>query len=108
VSSLSPIWLAIAGMAVVTYALRASFLLLPASVQTPPLLKRALRFVPAAVLTAIWAPELLLQNQVLYLGLENERLLAGIVAIAVAWRWRLTSVTIAAGLIALHLFDWLI
>jgi branched-subunit amino acid transport protein len=77
-------------------------------VQTPPLLKRALRFVPAAVLTSIWAPELLLQNQVLYVALENERLLAGIVAIAVAWRWRLTSVTIAAGLIALHVFDWLI
>jgi branched-subunit amino acid transport protein len=108
VSSVSPIWLAIAGMAVVTYALRASFLLLPESVQTPPLLKRALRFVPAAVLTSIWAPELLLQNQVLYVALENERLLAGIVAIAVAWRWRLTSVTIAAGLIALHVFDWLI
>ena len=107
-STPAALWLAIGGMAVVTYALRASFLLLPASVQTPPLLKRALRFVPAAVLTAIWAPELLLENQVLYLSLENERLLAGTVAIAVAWRWRLTSVTIAAGLIALHFFDWLI
>lgn len=57
---------------------------------------------------SIWAPELLLQNQVLYLALENERLLAGLVAIAAAWRWRLTSVTIAAGLAALHFFDWLI
>jgi branched-subunit amino acid transport protein len=100
----TPIWLAIGGMALVTYALRASFLLLPAGVQTPPLLRRALRFVPAAVLTAIWAPELLLQNQVLYVALENERLMAGIVAIAVAWRWRLTSLTIAAGLTALHLW----
>ena len=63
---------------------------------------------PAAVLTAIWAPELLLQNQVLSVALENERLLAGLVAIAVAWRWRPTSVTIAAGLAALHFFDWLI
>jgi branched-subunit amino acid transport protein len=105
---MTPIWLAIAGMAVVTYALRASFLLLPPGVQTPPLLRRALRFVPAAVLTAIWAPELLLQNQVLYVAPENERLMAGIVAIAVAWRWRMTSLTIAAGLVALHLFDWLI
>ena len=102
------IWLTLAGMALVTYLLRASFLLLPASVDTPPLLRRALRYVPAAVLTAIWAPELLLQNQVLYIALENERLLAGLVAIAAAWRWRLTSVTIAAGLAALHLFDWLI
>jgi branched chain amino acid efflux pump len=104
----STIWLTLAGMALVTYLLRASFLLLPQSVDTPPLLRRALRYVPAAVLTAIWAPELLLQNQVLYLSLENERLLAGLTAIAVAWRWRLTSVTIAAGLAALHFFDWLI
>jgi branched-subunit amino acid transport protein len=102
------VWLTLAGMAAVTYLLRASFLVLPESVDTPPLLRRALRYVPAAVLTAIWAPELLLQDQVLYLALQNEKLLAGGVAIAVAWRWRLTSATIAAGLAALHFFDWLI
>jgi branched-subunit amino acid transport protein len=99
------IWATIAGMALVTYVLRASFLLLPPGVETPALLKRGLRFVPAAILTAIWAPELLLDGQVLHLSLHNERLLAGAVAIAVAWRWRMTSVTIAAGLAALHLFD---
>src|SRR5204863_4974185 len=42
------IWLVLAGMAIVTYLLRASFLLLPPEVETPPLLKRALRYVPAA------------------------------------------------------------
>lgn len=99
------LWLAIAGMTVVTYLLRSSFILLPAGVDIPPLFKRALRYVPAAVLTAIWAPELLVQNQVIYVALGNEKLLAGVVAIAVAWRWRMTSVTIAAGLVALHLFD---
>ena len=102
------LWLTIAGMTAVTFALRASFLLLPPSVQTPEVLRRGLRYVPAAVLTAIWAPELLLQDRVLFLALENERLLAGVVAIAAAWRWRLTSVTIVAGLLALHFFDWLI
>ena len=44
-------------MAAVTYLLRASFLLLPPHIETPALLRRALRYVPAAVLTAIWAPE---------------------------------------------------
>ena len=99
------IWAPIAGMALVTFALRASFLVLPPGVETPPLLRRALRFVPAAILTAIWAPELVLHGEVLDLSIHNERLLAGAVAIAVAWRWRMTSVTIAAGLAALHLFD---
>ena len=94
-------------MVVVTYLLRASFLLLPPGVETPLFLKRALRYVPAAVLTAIWAPEVLLSGGALAITLQNERLLAGVVAIAVAWHWRSTFATIAAGLLALHFFDWL-
>jgi len=90
------LWATIAGMAVVTYLLRASFLLLPATWETPPLLKRALRYVPAAVLTAIWMPGVLPG--------ADERLLAAAVAIVVAWRWRNTFATIVAGLLALHLF----
>jgi len=89
------------GMALVTYALRASFMVLPPHVDTPPLLRRALRYVPAAVLTAIWAPEVALSP-------GYEQLAAAVVAIAVAWRWRLTFATIVAGLAALHLFHWLL
>ena len=102
------VWLAMLGMGAVTLALRASFLLLPEQVQLPAWMRRALRFVPAAVLTAIWAPELLLQKGVLSVSLYNEKLLAGIAAIAVAWRWRLSFATIVSGLLALHIFDWLI
>jgi len=94
-------WLTLAGMALVTFALRASFLLLPPQLETPPLLRRALRYVPAAVLTAIWAPELVLSP-------GYEQMAAGAVAIAVAWRWRVTFATILAGLAALHLFHWLL
>jgi len=102
------LWAALIGMTVVTFALRASFLLLPPGVETPALLRRALRYVPAAVLTAIWAPELVFHGNDLQFSLENERLLAGAVAIAVAWRTRLTFATILSGLVALHLFAWLI
>jgi len=102
------VWMAIFAMGLVTLGLRASFLLLPERFRLPGLLRRALPFVPAAVLTALWAPELLLQKGVLYLSPHNERLLAGAAAILAAWRWRLTFATIASGLIALHLFDWLL
>jgi branched-subunit amino acid transport protein len=95
-------------MGAMTLALRASFIVLPERFTLPALLRRALPFVPAAVLTALWAPELLLQKGVLYLSLQNERLLAGATAIWVARRWRLTIATIACGLIALHLFEWLL
>jgi branched-subunit amino acid transport protein len=102
------LWYTVAGMALVTYFARSTFLLLPPGVETPAWLRRALRYVPAAVLTAIWAPELALQKEVISLTLHNERLLAGLVAIAVAWRFRATFVTIVSGLLALHLFDWLL
>ena len=101
------LWFIIAGMALATFGQRASFLLLPERIPLPELLRRALRYVPAAVLTAIWAPELLLQKGVLSLAPGNERLFAGGVAIAVAWRFRVTFGTILAGLAALHLFDWM-
>ena len=101
------LWLTLAGMTVVTFLLRSSFLLLPPGVETPPLLRRALRYVPAAVLTAIWAPEIFTLGGELALSVRNERLLAGAVAFLVAWRLKHTFATIAAGLVALHLFDWL-
>jgi branched-subunit amino acid transport protein len=93
------LWLTLLGMALVTFALRAAFLVLPPGIELPPFFRRALRYVPAAVLTAIWAPEVLVQN---------EQLPAGAVAVAVAWRWRMTFATIVAGLLALHLFAWLL
>jgi branched-subunit amino acid transport protein len=93
------LWLTLLGMAIATFALRALFLVLPPGLETPSFLRRALRYVPAAVLTAIWAPEV---------AAADERLPAGAVAIAVAWRWRRTFATIVAGLAALHLFAWII
>lgn len=101
------LWLILIGMTLVTFAERAAFLLLPPHLELPGLFRRALRYVPAAVLTAIWAPELLLQKGVLSLAPDNERLLAGAVAIVVAWRFRVPFGTILAGLAALHFFDWM-
>lgn len=102
--SLTVIWLAMLGMGVISLGLRSSFLLLPEKIGLPPLLRRALRFVPAAVLTAIYAPELLIHSGTAGGFGGHERLLAGLVAIGVAWRFRLTFLTIAAGMVALHFF----
>jgi branched-subunit amino acid transport protein len=102
------LWLTILGMGAITLALRASFILLPGRLRLPALLRRAAPFVPAAVLTAVWAPELALQKGVLELSPQNERLAGGLIAVLVAWRWRLGFATIASGLLALHVFDWLL
>lgn len=102
--STGSVWITMIAIGVLTLGLRSSFLLLPPGVQLPPILRRALRFVPAAVLTAIYAPELLVHSGAVDVSLGNARLLAGVVAIAVAWKFRRTFLTIFAGMLALHLF----
>jgi branched-subunit amino acid transport protein len=74
----------------------------------PPLLARALRHVPAAMLTAIVVPAIVFAAPgVLAFGAGNVKLIAALVAGVVAWRWRNTLLTIAVGMAALWLLQWL-
>jgi branched-subunit amino acid transport protein len=99
------IFLAIVGMGAITYAIRVSLFLLPAGVELSPGLLRALRYVPAAVLSAIIFPELLLPGGTFDLSLGNERLWAGTAAALVAWRTRNVLLTVAAGMSTLWLLQ---
>jgi branched-subunit amino acid transport protein len=99
------VFLAIMGMGIITYAIRVSLLLLPERVELSPRLLRALRYVPAAVLTAIILPELIMPGGTVDLSLGNERLLAGAAAVIVAWRTRNVLLTVVAGMIILWLLQ---
>jgi branched-subunit amino acid transport protein len=98
-------FLAILGMGAITYAIRASLFLLPERVALPAWLLRGLRYVPAAVLSAIISAELLLPGGTFDLSLGNERLIAGAAAIIVAWRTRNVLFTVGVGMIALWLLQ---
>jgi branched-subunit amino acid transport protein len=91
--------LAVAGLA--TFLTRVSFIALLGRVATPPLLARALRMVPPAVLSAIILPELLLRGGAADLSLANARLAAGALAAGVALVTRNVLLTIAAGMASL-------
>ena len=95
----------IAGMGLITYSIRLSLFLLPERVILPPWLLRALRYVPAAVLSAIISPELLQPGGALDLSLGNDRLLAGLAAMLIAWRTRNVFLTVAVGLVLLWLLQ---
>jgi branched-subunit amino acid transport protein len=95
------LWLAMAGAGAVTFALRLSFIALLARTEISPLLVRALRFVPAAVLTSLVIPLLLYANGSLEVSLGNERLLAGLAAVLIAWRTRSVPLTLAGGMVSL-------
>jgi branched-subunit amino acid transport protein len=102
------LWLAVLGMGAVTYLTRAAPLLFLHGRRLPPGLLRALRLVPAAVLSALIAPELLQPGGAVELGWGNLRLLAGIVAIVVAWRTRNVFVTTVSGLASLWVLQALV
>lgn len=91
--------LAIAGL--LTFATRLSFILLLGRVGVPPLLVRALRHVPPAVLSAIIFTEVLVRDGAPDLSAANVRLVAGAVAALVAWRTRSVLLTIGVGMAAL-------
>jgi branched-subunit amino acid transport protein len=80
-----------------TFAMRFSFIYLVGRARLPERVRRLLRFVPAAVLSAIIAPELLLHPGGLDLSPANSRLLAGLLAVLVAWWTKNTLVTILVG-----------
>ena len=96
----------LAGLA--TYAIRLSFIQLLANREIPPIVLKALQFVPPTVLTAIIAPELFIQDGSLSLDLVNGRLIAGLIAILVAWRTKNVVLTILVGMGALLLLQWLL
>ncbi len=99
--STSALWLTILLMGLVTFALRVSFIALAGRLEMPPLIQRALRFVPAAVLSAIVVPALVFREGDLELALTNEKLLAGLFALAVAFYTKSVIWTIVAGMVAL-------
>jgi branched-subunit amino acid transport protein len=95
------IWWVLLAAGVLTFLTRLSFIWLFDRVAMPNILRRALRFVPPAVLSVIIFQELLIHDGRLAMSLDNSRLLAGIVAILVAWRTRSPLLTIAVGMATL-------
>lgn len=97
--------LIIAGMGLVTYAIRLSLIVLLGRIRIPAIIQRALRFVPPAVLSAIIFPELLLPHGTPDLSFGNSRLLAGMVAALLVWRTRSVFLAIAAGMLVLWILQ---
>ncbi len=99
------IWLIMIAIGLITYAIRLSFILLFGRMEVSRDVRRALRFVPVAVLPAIIFPELLIRDGSLYLSPGNERLLAGLLAVLVAWRTKNALLTIVVGMAVLLLMQ---
>ena len=102
------IWLVMLIAGLITFAIRFSLIYLFGRFKIPETMRQALRYVPPAVLSAIVFPELFFHEGMLNLSLDNARLLAGLIAILVAWISRNTLITIVAGMLALFVLQWLL
>ena len=99
-------WIAIAGVALSTFLLRASFMLFGDPHRFPHWFRQALKFVPPSVLAAIVAPGLAMPGGSIELPPTNLRLLAGLVAMAATFHVRNTIAAIASGMATLWLLQW--
>ena len=100
------IWLVMLLGGLITFGMRFSLIYLFGRFEVPETIRKALHYVPPAVLSAIIFPELFLRDGALNLSLENTRLLAGLIAILVAWFSKNTLITILAGMLALFLLQF--
>ena len=99
------IWLVMLLGGLITFGMRFSLIYLFGRFQVSETMRRALHYVPPAVLSAIIFPELFLREEAIYFSFDNTRLLAGLLAILVAWFSKNTLITILAVMIALLLLQ---
>ena len=95
------IWSMMIGIGLLTFAIRFAPIALLARLELSDWLKRALRYVPPAVMTAIITPSLFFAGGAPTITLDTPRLAAAIFAALIAWRTRSTLWTVVLGMLAL-------
>lgn len=96
------LWGIILGTALVTYFNRAALFVVSDRFQLPPGWQRALRFAPAAALSAIAVPDLFLHQGQIVVSLDNIRLIAGLGGLMVAVLTHSSVLAITVGMAVLH------
>jgi branched-subunit amino acid transport protein len=99
----------IAGMALATFLIRYPVLWLVGRYRLPDSWRRALRFVPPAVLSALVTPALLFPTGPTFGSpIANPYLIAGVTAAVVAWKKRSLLLTLAVGMSVFWIWRWLL
>ena len=100
-------WLIIIIIGVLTFTTRLSYISIFGNRDMPAPLQRALRFVPAAVLSAIILPAIFLTDGHINVALTNFRMFAGILAAVTIWRTHNIVLTLIIGMGSLWLLNYL-
>lgn len=99
--------LLILGMAIINLVIRCPVFLLADRFRFPPLIERALAFVPAAVLTAIIVPAVIFPHGGnAEIDWHNPYLLAALLTVLISYFGRNLLATITLGMVAFLLLRW--
>jgi branched-subunit amino acid transport protein len=99
------IWLVMFFGGLITFGMRFSFIYLFGKFEVPEMMRRALHYIPPAVLSAIIFPEILIPDQRLDFSPGNHQLLAGLAAVLIAYFTKNTLITILVGMAVLVLLQ---
>jgi branched-subunit amino acid transport protein len=95
------LWVIIIIVGLLTLGIRLSFMVFMGEMRVWPIAQQALRLVPVAVLSALISPALFLPDGLFDVSFSNIRLIAGMLAILVAWRTKNVLLTIFSGMACL-------
>ena len=101
------LWAVIVAVGALNYLSRLSFIAFFARRSMPPLLARALKYVPAAMLTALILP-MIVETRAGVFDFASPKVFAALFAGVVAFVTRNTLATLASGMFALWLLQWLL
>ena len=99
------LWAVILAVGALNYLSRLSFIALFARRSMPPLLARALKYVPAAMLTALILP-MIVDWKGEAADFASSKVAAAVIAAVVAFKTRSTLATLGAGMVALYALQW--
>ena len=100
------IWIVMLLGGLITFGIRFSLIYAFGRFHIPETMRKALHYVPPAVLSALVFPELFMREGSFAIGADNHRLFAGLFAVLVAWISKNTLITILAGMIALFVLQF--
>jgi len=90
-----------------TFLFRFSFIYLYGRFELPNWIRRAMRYVPPAVLSALIFPAIVIKDEIIWISPQNPRLIAGIIAIIIAWKTKKLLLTIGLGMVLFWLISFI-
>ena len=85
-------------MSIGTFLLRFSFIYLHGKFKLPQWIENAMKYIPGAILSALIFPAIIIKEDLIWFSIENPRLVAGTIAMFIAWKTKDLLLTTAVGL----------